>query len=173
MLAVRRLPATAVRVVEAVALADTTALLASSSKAAALAVLVHWVGNPVDAGITTNGLVVRVHTDDLKVLVDTVLVHPVRVEDAQVRHLATDTLLSKHTKRALRLELVHTLVNRLAVGSALANVLLTVTTANTHTVDNIALLSFVSKAASLVRTRRTRRAVHNVELAVFPAAGKC
>lgn len=156
-------------VVVAVALADTTALVAGGSEAARLTVLVHRLGDPVDAGIAADSLVLRVHTDHLEVLVDTVLVHPVRVQDTEVRHLAANTLLSKGTERALGLQVVHTLTNGLTVSSTLRNVLLAVTAADTHTVDNVALLGLVAKAASLVRARGARGAVHHVQLAVLPA----
>lgn len=81
------------RVVVAVALAETTRLLAGGGEAAGLAVLVDGVDDPVDAGVTADGLVLGVDEDDLEVLVGGVLVDPVRVQDAQVGATAADTLL--------------------------------------------------------------------------------
>lgn len=170
MLAVRRVLATAVGVVVTVTLANTTALLAGSGKAARLAVLVHSVRDPVDAGVAADGLVVRVHADHLKVLVHTVLVHPVRVQHTQVRRLAANTLLSQHTERALRLQVVDTLADGLTVRGTLRHRLLAVAATDTHAVNDVALLSLVAQAASLVRARRARGAVHDVQLAVLPAA---
>jgi hypothetical protein len=60
-----------------VALAQSTRLLAGSSEATRLAVLVNWLDDPVDAGITADGLVLGIDEDDLKVLVGRVLVDPV------------------------------------------------------------------------------------------------
>lgn len=57
----------------------------------------------------------RVNEDDLVVLVHAVLVDPVRVEHAEVAAAAGDTLLGRRAERALELELVDTLVRRLAV----------------------------------------------------------
>ena len=74
------------------------------------------VGDPVDARVTLDGLVRRVDEDDLVVLVDTVLVDPVRVENAQVAATTANTLLSKRAETTLGFEVVDTLVNRLAVG---------------------------------------------------------
>ena len=102
------------RVVVAVALAETTRLLAGGGETAALAVLVDGVDNPVDTGILSDGLVLGVDEDDLVVLVGRVLVDPVRVEDAEVSAAAADTLLSGRLERALVLELVDTLVGGLA-----------------------------------------------------------
>lgn len=101
-------------VVVAVALVETSALLASGGETALLAVLVDGVDDPVDAGVAADGLVLGVDEDDLVVLVGAVLVDPVGVQDAQVRAAAADTLLSGGLERALVLELVHTLVGRLA-----------------------------------------------------------
>lgn len=68
------------------ALAETAVLLAGRGEAARLATLVDSVGDPVDAGITTDGLVEGVDTDDLKVLVHTVLVDPVGLQPFQQQY---------------------------------------------------------------------------------------
>ena len=70
--------------------------------------------DPVDAGIFANDLVLRVYKDDLKVLVGGVLVDPVRVENPQVGATATNTLLGSGLQGSLVLQLVDTLVGRLA-----------------------------------------------------------
>ena len=168
--AVGSVPATTDRVVETVALANTTALLAGAGETAALAVLVHRVDNPVDARVAADSLVLRVDTNDLKVLVHAILVEPVRIKHTQVRHLATNAFLSQRTQRALGLELVHTLSHRLTVRGTLVGVLLTVTAAHTHAVNDVALLGLVTEAVSLVGTSWTRCTVHHIQLAVLPAA---
>jgi hypothetical protein len=109
-----RLPPASSRLVVSVSLAQTTALLAGGGEAAALAVLVDGVDDPVDAGVATDSLVGGVDKDNFVVLVGRVLVDPVGVEDAQVGAAATDTLLSGGLERALVLELVDTLVGGLA-----------------------------------------------------------
>lgn len=43
--------------VEPVSLGDTPVLLSLGGKTTSFTVLVNWVGNPVDAGITTDSLV--------------------------------------------------------------------------------------------------------------------
>src|SRR4051812_2272850 len=85
------LPPASSRLVVFVTLAQSTALLAGGGKTTALAVLVHGVDDPVDAGIAADGLVLGVDEDDFEVLVGRVLVDPVRVEDAEVSGAATDT----------------------------------------------------------------------------------
>ena len=64
----------------------------------------------------TYSLVGGVNEDDLVVLVNTVLVNPVRVEDTQVAASATNTLLGSAPQAPLGLQLVDTLANGLAVG---------------------------------------------------------
>jgi hypothetical protein len=111
-------------------------------------VLVDRLDDPVDAGITTDGLVLRVDEDDFEILVGAVLVDPVRVlafvsfddfsildkwgntyEDSEIGATATNALFCCRPKRALVLELVHTLVRGLAVGCALWHWSLPATTA--------------------------------------------
>ena len=115
-MALPRLSAAGRGLVVAVALVDTTRLLADGGETASLAVLVDGVADPVDAGILADGLVLGVDKDDLVVLVGRVLVDPVGVEDAQVGAAAADALLSDRAERALELELVHTMVGGLACG---------------------------------------------------------
>ena len=108
------LPAAGRGVVVLVATVDTTGLLAGGGETASLTVLVHGVDDPVDAGVTADGLVLGVDEDDLVVLVGAVLVDPVGVEDAEVGAAAADTLLSGGLEGTLVLELVDTLVGGLA-----------------------------------------------------------
>lgn len=108
------LSAASLGLVVAVALVETTRLLAGGGETTRLAVLVDGVDDPVDAGVLADGLVLGVDEDDLEVLVGRVLVDPVRVEDTQVSAAAADTLLSGGLQGALVLQLVHTLVGGLA-----------------------------------------------------------
>ena len=130
----------------------------------------HRLEDPVDAGITADGLVLGIDEDDLEVLVGGVLVDPVGVEHAQVGAAASDTLLSGGTERALVLELVHTMVGGLSVGGTLGDGLFAVTAANTDTVDNVTLLGLVPETASLIGARRTGGAVDDVQRTVLPAS---
>lgn len=64
----------------------------------------------------THSLVVGVNEDDLVVLVDTILVDPVGVEDTQVSASLADALLRSTPQTTLRLEVVDTLANGLTEG---------------------------------------------------------
>jgi len=157
-------------VVVAAALAQATVLLADASEATGLAVLVHGLGDPVDPGVAADGLVIGINENDLIVLVNAVLVDPVRVQDSQVSAPPADTLLRNGPQSTLGLEVVDTLAYGLAVGGTLGNLFLAVTPPDTDTVDNIALLGLVTKTASLVRAGRTGGTVDDVQLTVLPAA---
>jgi len=165
-----RLPATSRCLVELVSLSETTGLLASGSKATGFAVLVDWLDDPVDAGITANGLMLGINQDDLVVLVCGVLVDPVGVEDAEVGAATADTLFSGGSEGALVFELVHTLVGGLAVGSTLWHWSLAASTANANAVDDISLLGLVSETAGLVWSRWTGSTMDDVKLSELPAA---
>jgi hypothetical protein len=164
-------------------LAQTTRLLASSGETPGFAMLVDGIDDPVDARITADGLMLRVNEDDFEVLVGGVLVDPVRVQNAQVGATTSNTLLSSRLERSLVLELVHTLVGRLAcrkfiseysidlstpkfhtVCSTLWYWPLATSTADTNTVDNIALLGLVTQSACFIRTRRAGSTVDDVQL---------
>jgi multisubunit Na+/H+ antiporter MnhF subunit len=54
---------------------------------------------------------------------------------------------------------------RHTVGSTLRDRLLAAAAANTHAVDDIALLGLVSQTTSLIRARGTRGTVNDVQLA--------
>lgn len=103
-------------VVVLVALSETPVPLALGGETPALTVLVDGVGDPVDPGITTDSLVAGVDEDDLKVLVDSVLVDPVRVENSEVTTSSSNSLLGGSLETSLELEVVDTLPDGLTVG---------------------------------------------------------
>lgn len=169
-LANSRVLSTSLGLVVPVTLTLTPALLTSRGKTPALPPLVNCLSDPVNPGIPPHSLVLRVNSDNLKVLVDTVLVDPVRVKDTEVGALATDTLLSSSAERTLVLEVVNTLADGLAVGGTLGHGLLAVTATNADAVDDVTLLGLVAETVGLVKTRRARSAVDHVELTVLPAS---
>ena len=130
--------------------------------------LVGGGNNPVDTSITTDGLVVGVHKDDLVVLVGGVLDKPVGVQDTQVATTATDTLLSSALVRPPHLQLVDTSRLGLTVVDSLGARLLAASTPDTDTEHNVALLRFVPKTAGLVHTGGVRNSVDGRQVPVLP-----
>lgn len=72
--------------------------------------------NTLSATDATYGLVAGVDEDDLVILVHTILVNPVRVQDSQVAATPANTLLRNAPQPTLGLEVVDTLADGLTVG---------------------------------------------------------
>lgn len=112
---------------------------------------------------------IGVDENDLVVFVDTILVHPVAVQDSQISASTSNSLLCDAAQAALELEVVDTLANGLAVCRTLGDGLFAVATTDTDAVDDVALLGLVAQAASLVGARGARGTVDYGELTVLPA----
>jgi len=151
-------------------LLEATGLLAASGQATLLSVSVLGGDDPVDLGVLADGLVVGVNHDNLVELVGSVLGNPVGVEDAQVGGDAADALLSNVLVGLLLLELADTVVTGLTVNAALADHSFAATTADTDSVDDVALRALVSKSAGLVGTGGALAAVDSGQLSVLPGA---
>lgn len=161
---------TGLGLVVTMALVDTSGFLSSRSQTSGLSVLVHWVGDPVVSGVSSDGLVGWVHQDHLEVLVGGVLVDPVRVQHSQVGSTTTDSLFGGSSQRALVLQLTDTLVGWLTVGGTLRNRSLSVSSSDSNTENNESLLGLVSQSSGLVGSGRSRSSVDDVLLSQLPAS---
>jgi hypothetical protein len=182
--------------VESVPLSLTSALLSVGRQTTSLSVLVDGVDDPADSWVSSDCVVRWVNSNDFVVLVYTILVDPVTVQDSQISTLSSDSLLSSASQASLVLEMVDTVVNRLSVGGSLGYVLLAVTTTNSNSVDDESLLRSVrvkshsrqisqcssnqnnplshnapvSQSTSLVGAGRSRSTVNHLQLSVLPAS---
>lgn len=165
-------------------------LLASGGETTAFAVLVNRVDDPVDARIVADDNMVRVNKDNLEVLVGSILVDPVRVEDTEVGANTASALLGNTAQVADELELVDTLVLGLAIDNTLVVRSLAATSADSHAVDNVTLLKhptcsdrigikkkngsyllgLVAELVSLIRTSRTSDSLNLLGLTVLPSS---
>lgn len=164
------LPVTTPVLLRSVALVDTTRLLANRRETTLSTSLVHRVADPRDTWVATDSLVRWVHKNNLKELVSSVLVDPVRVEHTQIGATLRDTLFSSHTQRTLVLEVVDTHVCGFTHRCSLWCWLLATTTTHANTVNDISLLRLVPQTTCLVWSRRTRSTVNDRKLSVFPAS---
>jgi hypothetical protein len=98
------------------------------------------------------------------------LVDPVRVEHAQVRAALLAALFGHRATIALRLDLVHTLVLRLAHSFTEMHLLLAATATHANAVDHVTLLRLVAKPTCLVRPRRSRRTVAHWQISAHDKA---
>ena len=94
---------------ETMALAFQAAvLLAGRSKTPHLAVLVYWVGDPVDARISANGLVERIDQNDLIEFEDGIGGHPIRIQNTQIATASSCSLFSDRSQITIELQSLYT-----------------------------------------------------------------
>ena len=151
-------------------LVHATSMATSSGQTAALAVLHHGVHDPVDGGVVADGVVSRVHKDDLVVLVGGILVHPVAVQHAQVLADATNTALGNRAEVALVLQSDNTLVLGLSVHNTLRVGSLASSTADSNAINDVTLLGLHSQSAGLVGASGVSNTADLRKLAVLPGA---
>ena len=152
-------------------LVHASGLLTGGGKTAVLSVLVLAGADPVDARVSADGLVRCVNHDDLVVLETGILTNPVRVEDAEVGALASNTLLSNGLVSAGGLDLGDSArVSGLTVDATLGGVSLAATSADADTVNDVALLGLEANTAGLLGTRGSLALVDDGKLTVFPSA---
>ena len=147
---------------------EASVLDASGGKTASLSTLVLGGGNPVDSGVASDSLVVRVNKDDFVELEGSVLTNPVGVENSEVSATSSNSLLSLSSVRSAGLKLVDTLVNWLTVNDTLGDGSLTATSSDSDSVDNVALLGLVAELSSLVSSAGSVDLVNDGELSVLP-----
>jgi hypothetical protein len=152
------------------ALEHATGLLSAGSHTTLFAVAVLGGANPVDAGVTGDGLVGGVDHDDLEELEGGVLTNPVGVEHAEVGAELADTLFSNVLVGLGLLLLDNTVVTGLSENGTLADVALAATATDADAVDNVALGALVAKTAGLVDARGALNLVDHGELTVLPGA---
>ena len=151
---------------------QATSLAAGRGQAAALAVLVGGVADPVDASIVSNILVHGVHKDDLVVFEGGILVHPVGVQHAHVAVSATNTLLSDRAEVASEFKLTNTGIVGLSVHNALgagrAANSATTTDGNADHIET--LLGFVAELVGLIGSGGTSDLGDSLALTVLPCS---
>ena len=131
-------------------LVETSVSGTSGGKTSGFSVLVLGGGDPVNLGISSDGLVVRVDEDDFVEFECSVLTNPVGVEDSEVSASSSDSLFSDGSVGSAWLKLVDTLVNWLTVDDTLGDWLLSATSSDSDSVDNISLLGLVTELSGLV-----------------------
>ena len=146
----------------------TSVLFTSSSETSRLSMLLLVGSNPVDSGVSSDGIVVRISKDNLEELEGSVLTNPVRVEDSHISATSADTLLSDCTVRSGGLKLVDTLVDRLSVNNTLADGSLSATSSDSDSVNHIALLGLIAELPGLIGAARSVNLVDDRELSVLP-----
>lgn len=130
--------------------------------------LVFVGGDPVNSGVSSDGLVEGVNHDDFEEFEGSVLTNPVRVEDSEVSASSADSLLSNSSVRSGGLELVDTLVDGLSVNNTLGDGSLTASTSDSNSVDNVSLLGLVTELSGLISAAGSVDFVDDGKLSVLP-----
>jgi len=150
--------------------AKTTVLLSCGGQSTKLTVLVDGVNNPVNPGVVADCVVSNVNENNLVILVGRVLVDPVGVQNSQSSELTPGTLLGNRAQITLKLELRNTLVLGLTIHNTLRDGSLPASSADSDSVDNVALFGLVTETASLVRSRGTGDAHNAGKLTILPTS---
>ena len=149
---------------------EASVLDTSGGKTSAFSVLLLVGDDPVDARISSDGLVEGVDHDHFVEFVGSILSHPVRVEDSQVSASLSNSFLSDGSVGSSRLELSDTLVDWLSVNDTLGNGLLSSSSSDSNSIDDISLLSLVAHLSGLLNSGRSGASVDGGELSVFPGS---
>ena len=147
---------------------EASVLDASSGEAASFSALVLGGSDPVNSGVSGDGLVVGVDKDDLVELEGSVLADPVGVEDSQVSAASSNSVLSSSSVISVGLELVDTLVNGLSVDDTLGDGSLAATSSDSDSVNHVALLGLVAELSGLIGAAGSVALVNDGELSVLP-----
>ena len=107
--------------------------------------LVDRFGDPLGVKIPADSLMEWINEDNLKELERGIFTNPVTIQDAQSPTVAPSSLLSKRLKASGKLQLVNTMMDRLAIGHTLRNRAFVATTAPTNPIYDKTLLGLVSQ----------------------------
>ena len=129
---------------------ETSVLLADGGETSVLSVIMFAADDPIDSSVSSDGLVEWVDEDNFVEFVSSILTNPVRVEDSEVLASSSDSVFSDGSVGSVGLELVDTLVDGLSIDDTLADGLLSSTSSNSDSVDDIALLSLVAELSGFV-----------------------
>ena len=138
-------------VVELVALAWPAALSACRRQHPHLPVPADWFSDPLGVRVSSDSFMEWINEDNLKELVCRIFTNPVGIQDPQGPTGASSALLRNRRKASSKLELVDTLVDRLAESGTLRKWAFVATVAHTNPIYDITLLGLVSQPACLIR----------------------
>jgi hypothetical protein len=149
---------------------QTSTLLTGGSQTSQFSVLVDGIADPVDLGVVSDGLVGSIDENDFVVFISGILGNPVRVEDSEATDLSADSFFSDGSQVSGELELNDTLVGGLTADDTLSDGLLSATSSDSNSVDDVTLLGLVSESSGLIRSGRSGASVDGGELSVFPSS---
>ncbi|ELW62286.1 hypothetical protein TREES_T100003159 [Tupaia chinensis] len=137
-----------------------------------LPVLVDWLGNPLGVSVFSDSFMEWINEDNLEEFVCGIFTHPVRIQDRKSPTVASSSLLCNRLEAASKLELVNTMMDRLAIGCILGDWVFAASTPHTNPVYHVTELHLVAQSACFILLGGAGRSVQaqRRELAVLPAA---
>ena len=144
-------------------------LLASGGETPSLSPGVGSIADPVDGWVVLDGGVVWIDEDALVVLIGTILVDPVGVEEPEGWESLTGLVLSKSLEGKLWSKLVDMVGPVLTVEPVLGSNTPSATLADTDAVHDVALLGLVAEPTGLIWAGWLGEPNELWKLAVFPA----
>jgi len=138
--------------VVAVTFAETAILFPNTSETTGFPAFVHWLHNPINSGIFSDRFVAWIHQNNFIVLVNAILVDPIRIQDPEVPTSPANSFFCSAAQASLILQVVDALADRFAIGGAFGNRFFAVSTPDADTVNDVALLGLVAQTARFVRT---------------------
>ena len=147
---------------------ETAGSFTGGSDSSQLSMFVVRIGNPVDSSIVSDTVMGRVTTNDLVVLVSSVLSNPVTVQHPKSSQSTTHTLLSLRPEVTGWLELVDTDRSRLTANNTLGDWSLPASSSDSGPVDDVTFFGLEAKFSGLVDSGRVVDPADDGELSVLP-----
>ncbi len=149
---------------------ETSVLFASGGKASVFSSLVFIWANPVDSSVSSDCFVAGVDKHYFEEFEGSVLACPVWAEHSHVSAFSANSFLGDGSDGSVGLELVDTLVYGLSVDASLSCWLLSASSSDPDSIDDISLFGFVSQFSCLVKSAGPVDFVDGWELSVFPSS---
>merc|ERR1712062_459325 len=157
-------------IVVSVTLSHSSVLPTRCRETSQLTVLVDSFADPVDTRISTDGFVHWINHDDFVVHVGRILTDPIRTQHSKSSSQTTSSLFSFGTNSTLEFDLVDSFTFWFTISCTLWYGLLTATTTQTDSVDDVSLLGSVPQSSCFVRTSGSGSAVDGSKMTKLPTS---
>ena len=132
--------------------------------------LADWFSDPLAVRVSSDSFMEWINEDNLEEFVRRIFTNPVGIQDPQGPTVAARVLFCNRLQASSKLELIDTMVDRLAVGGTLRKRAFAAPTVHMDPAYDIDLLGLVAQPARLVGPGGARGAGQRRELAVLSAA---
>lgn len=131
---------------------------------------VDGLADPVDSGIISDGVVLRINQDHFVEFMCSVLGNPVAVQDSQLWEESANSFLGHASEISRRLELVDSDACWLTVDDTSVYRSLSTTSSDSGSVNDVANLGLISQSSGFIWSGWSSDSVCDGELSVFPGS---